>query len=107
MVNIYWYVRNWNIRDSWIHYVSVAENLHLTQKQVVDEVIDIKYLSQIIVTDISHKYCITKTYNEVLYYKNATNIVWDSTDSLHCWVVSKKWCMYLKKKGIYIIYYLC
>ena len=28
----------------------------MTQKQIVDEVIDIKYLSQIIVTDTSHKY---------------------------------------------------
>lgn len=68
----------------------------MTQKQVVDEVIDIKYLSQIFVTDISHKYLITNTYNEVLYYKYATNIVWDkqiynldeiNTDPLQRWVV--------------------
>ena len=41
-----------------IKLLSKAKNLDLTQKQIVDEVIDIKYIkyvSQIIVTDTSHK----------------------------------------------------
>ena len=42
---------NWNKL-----YDSVAWNLDLTQKQVLDEVIDIKYLSQIVVKDTYHRY---------------------------------------------------
>ena len=68
----------------------------MTQKQVVVELIDIKYLSQIIVTDTYQKWIITNTYHKVLHYKYATNIVWDkqiynldeiNTDPLQRWVV--------------------
>ena len=85
----------------------------MTQKQIVDEIIDIKYLTQIIVTDNCYKYVITNTYHEVLHYKYATNIIWDKywlssilsdlhaiLSDLHEWSYT---CTISKKRSTYYI----